>query len=413
MSGLRTASSAAKYHSNRCSGVAVQLDRKWDGGFTVTLTSQPWRPRLPLQLTLPPPGATLESFAHANLHAAHPTGVSVIAAEQPGVSLGGHVGARLDFTGEWRGATARCGEACAAAAVFLVSGAEHAHGHEHGHEHGVEGKGHGHEHSGGDGKAHEHGGGDGTSHAHAYASLPGGVLTWRVSPAAWSPKALVTLHTSEPVKLLRIAHATLVDSSSGQLWQVVLDDSADDHGAFEVDVETVDGHPLSSIPFTSCMHETVSQPPSAPPAPPSAPDGDSSYSYDPQCTDDPSFRDQDGDECAGYWRQPEYQCGHERYEEVCTRCCATCAKTPNCRRLAAAKAPSEIQARPAAPYSTHVGGLSPEEKLGAVTMFAGLLLALAAGGSLLRWNLRARARGGKKRVRGWGSDHMPLRADEC
>ena len=173
---------------DECSGVVAMLDRAWEGGFALTISSQPWRPKLALQLTLPSPGATLTSFSHATLHADHPTGVSLIAAEVPGVSLARHIGASLNFRGDWRGATAHCAKACVAAAVALVNGGSHVHD------------------GGGDG-------GGGGGHAHG----AGGVLIWRVSPAVWSPKALVTLHTAEAVTLLRLTHATLMQHGRQQL----------------------------------------------------------------------------------------------------------------------------------------------------------------------------------------------------
>mmetsp|Transcript_28932 Transcript_28932/g.48043 ORF Transcript_28932/g.48043 Transcript_28932/m.48043 type:complete len:231 (+) Transcript_28932:175-867(+) len=58
----------------------------------------------------------------------------------------------------------------------------------------------------------------------------------------------------------------------------------------------------------------------------------------PPCDDDPSFKDKDGEGCASFRVKPVFSCGHEGYEEACTRCCATCSSTPNCKRLAA-KAP--------------------------------------------------------------------------
>lgn len=227
-----------------CTGVNAVLDRAWEGGFALTITSQPWRPKLALQLTLPPPGATLATLSHGSLHAAHLTGVSLIAAEQPGVSLGRHIGAQLEFRGAWRGATAHCAEACVAAAVAPVNAAA----------------------------AHVH---DAAAHVH------GGVLLWRVSPVVWSAKALVTLHTAEAVTLLRLAHATLVqhsglqltvrpvmtsplvpwpppasswcDSSSPPTWQVQLDESPDEHGGFVVEMETAGGRALSAYTaYTSC-----------------------------------------------------------------------------------------------------------------------------------------------------------------
>ena len=168
-----------------CSGVVATLDREWDNGFSLTITSQPWRPKLALQLTLPAPGATLQSFTHATLHAFNPTGVSLIADETPGVSLVGHFGAQVQFQGKWRGATAHCAKPCIAAAVVpLAKGDTHA--------------------------AHASGG-------HVHGGDSGGFGHWRVSPAVWSPKALVTLHTSEGVTLQRLAHATLVRQNGQEL----------------------------------------------------------------------------------------------------------------------------------------------------------------------------------------------------
>jgi len=66
------------------------------------------------------------------------------------------------------------------------------------------------------------------------------------------------------------------------------------------------------------------------------------YGGEPPCEDDPSFKDGDGDGCAAYGKKPAHQCGHVGYEEVCTRCCATCSSTPKCIRLAA-KAPELLK----------------------------------------------------------------------
>jgi len=230
-----------------CSGVTAVLDRADQSGFSLTITAQPWQPKLVMQLTLPPPGAALETISHASLHAAHATGVSLIAAESPGISLASHIGAQLHFKGEWRGATAHCAEACIAAAVALVSGGMHDHM-----SHAEGGGG-----SGGGGHGHEHGGG-------------GGVLVWRVSPAVWTPEALVTLHTAEAVRLLRVTHATLVQSGRQQLHHMVQLDARgpDEHGGFVVEMETLDGRPLSDVPYTSC--DVINQPPSAPPRPAAA-----------------------------------------------------------------------------------------------------------------------------------------------
>ena len=230
-----------------CSGVAAVLDRADQSGFSLTITAQPWQPKLALQLTLPPPGAALETISHASLHAAHTTGVSLIAAESPGISFGSQIGAQLHFKGEWRGATAHCDEACIAAAVALVSGESHDHK-----SHADSGGGIG---GGGGGHGHEHGG--------------GGVLVWRVSPVVWTPEALVTLHTSEAVTLLRVTHATLVQSGRQQLMVQLDAKGPDERGGFIVEMETHDGRPLSSTPYTSC--DVINQPPSPPPIPPSAP----------------------------------------------------------------------------------------------------------------------------------------------
>uniref|UniRef100_A0A7S0PTS5 peptidylprolyl isomerase n=1 Tax=Coccolithus braarudii TaxID=221442 RepID=A0A7S0PTS5_9EUKA len=53
------------------------------------------------------------------------------------------------------------------------------------------------------------------------------------------------------------------------------------------------------------------------------------------CEDDPGWKDPDGEGCVGFRVDPAFSCGHEGYEEACTRCCATCADTPNCKRIAA------------------------------------------------------------------------------
>ena len=237
----------ASGHDGSCSGVTATLDREWEGGFALTMTSQPWRPKLALQLTLPHPGATLGTLSHASLHAAHPTGVSLIAAESPGVSSAGHIGAQLQFQGEWRGATAHCAKACIAAAVARLNG-EHSHM----------------QHSSSGGAEHE----SHESHdSHEHGSSDGGVLIWRVSPVVWSPKALVTVHTAEAVTLQRVSHATLVQHTS-TLLQVELDAAPDDKGGFVMEMATLDGKPLSDIPYTSCR--AINQPPSPPPLPPSS-----------------------------------------------------------------------------------------------------------------------------------------------
>ena len=64
-------------------------------------------------------------------------------------------------------------------------------------------------------EAHEaHGSSGGGGHVHGGG---GSVTLWRVAPAVWTPKALVTLHTAEAVTLRHLGHATLVQQSGPQL----------------------------------------------------------------------------------------------------------------------------------------------------------------------------------------------------
>jgi len=74
----------------------------------------------------------------------------------------------------------------------------------------------------------------------------------------------------------------------------------------------------------------------------------------PPCDDDPFFKDTDGEGCAAYGTKPEFACGHDGYEEACTRCCATCSGTPKCERLASKVADDKGGAAKEAPPKDEV-----------------------------------------------------------
>ena len=103
-----------------CRGLAVMLDRSWDGGFAVTATLVPWRANVPIHLELQQ-AAELTNVFHGSRFASHLNAVTVLTSDRPGQSSSGHQGVQLTFRGTWHGASVSCNSHCLAAAVTISS----------------------------------------------------------------------------------------------------------------------------------------------------------------------------------------------------------------------------------------------------------------------------------------------------
>ena len=192
-----------------CQGARLVLDRNAPTDFSVTVALPAWKADLPVYVSLYGQVSSISRVFHARQIFTRGGEGTFMTDVRPGTSQEGAVGFQLNARGNWAGGHVSCNSHCAGASV------------------------------------EEH----------------GPVLF--VTPAVWRPHAKIALHLGHNVRVVRLAHASLVVRTSTALL-LSLDARPMDGGKFTVELSA-----SAHNPYTSCKE--IGAPPSPPPRPPSPP----------------------------------------------------------------------------------------------------------------------------------------------